>query len=113
MSRNQLRVFSILIVALFILAFLFLVWTTIQRDTSLNSTSADVKNVVCGNADTNANGILDIVDYTEMRKLLGKSCLDTPDRTYCGPKDMNGDGRIDVKDLSAFGKKFELPNCGN
>ena len=113
MTPNRLKIFTVFVIALFILGFLFLAWTTIQKDTSLNSSSADVKNAVCGNADTNSNGVLDVVDYNEMRKLLNKSCLDSASQTFCGPKDMNRDGKIDVKDLSIFGTKYNLPNCGN
>lgn len=111
-SKNKMRVFTVFVLAFFILGILFLVWTTIQKDTSITGSSADVKNVSCGNIDTNNNGTLDAVDYNELNALMGDNCIDVPAQTYCGPKDTNRDSKIDVKDLSAFAERYNKPNCG-
>lgn len=111
-NKNQLRIFSVFVLGFFILGIIFLVWTTISRDTAINPSSADVINAECGNIDTNQNGVLDAVDYNEINALINANCIDIPAETFCGPKDTNRDAKIDVKDLSAFAERYNKPNCG-
>ena len=111
-NKNAFRVFTLFVLAFFILGIMFLVWNTISKDTSVDLSSADVLNVECGNIDTNQNGVLDAVDYNELMAIMNANCIDVPNQTYCGPKDTNRDSKIDVKDLSNFAERYNKPNCG-
>ncbi len=110
--NKRYRLISIFILIILVVGFLYLASLSTNNNNSISFSNAASGDVICGNADTNNNGVLDSVDYNELKQLVGVTCSDKPSQTYCGPKDMNGDGKIDIQDLSEFGNRYNKPNCG-
>jgi len=65
----------------------------------------------CGAIDTNGDGRLTIIDYSDFADSFLEKCTDSYSDKICGGKDVNKDGKVDLIDYASFAKRYQKANC--
>jgi hypothetical protein len=67
----------------------------------------------CGTIDANKNGVVDIEDFTEFRKVYMDMCLSEAalGSDKCGLKDFNNDQIVNIADFINFSEKYRISEC--
>lgn len=84
--------------------------TTSSVTSTVTSTTRPIS-VICGNIDSNGDGVLSGVDMASFISVWRKTCSDTPQSSSCGPKDSNSNKEIDLVDLANFTLRWGEPTC--